>query len=78
MKIKVFKDGWDWVWECKEHESSCYCSDWEVAYEGALGHACMNHPVQCDHDWGYYPINNPGAHICLTYGVPLPVREACS
>jgi len=42
-KITVYKDRQgDWVMEC-EHDT-IYCSDWALAYEAAVGHACMEHP----------------------------------
>lgn len=46
MKIKVFKEGLDWTWVCEEHEQSCWTDGWDVAWEGAMGHACMHHPTQ--------------------------------
>ena len=70
MKIKVFKDGWDWMWECEEHRENCYCTDWALAYEGAMGHACMHHPWReiCKHEIGFK--TNKGHH-CFGCGMDL-------
>lgn len=43
MVIKVYKDGLDWMFFCKEHDEKGFAAEWLHALEMAYGHAAMYH-----------------------------------
>lgn len=43
-KVRVVKDGLDWVAWCEGHGDEMWCMDWGLALEAAYGHAAMYHP----------------------------------
>lgn len=67
--MRVHKDGYDWVAECKEHDQVIWCEHWIDALEAAFGHVAMYHPRVCNHEYGYIIDTR---HRCLSCGVDLP------
>lgn len=75
--ISVYEVRGEWVMYCELHDVQTICPDWELAYEAAAGHACMEHPKAephfvsswvstCLHDWMLRPESD--TRECLICG----------
>lgn len=70
--IRVWRDThWgDWVMYCYTHEERGTYESWAMAYEAAVGHACMGHPVSSvcfrrGHNWERkYPGHRSDLYQC--------------
>lgn len=43
-RVKIKKDGRDWVGRCRYHYEAWTADSWDDVYEMAAGHLCMKHP----------------------------------
>lgn len=46
--MRVYKDHWDWVARCSEHDDTTWTEDWGMAMEAAWGHIAMHHRRNLD------------------------------